>query len=185
MKNFSVKINNKEYWISRSVATCTYIFKDKNNKLSVLVERRGKGAADNIGKICCPCGYVDYDETLTESAAREVKEETGMVINTDKLQLMDIDSSPKSNHQNITINYLYMADTEDFDLKNANGGEKDEIEDVKWFYLGKTKLVNDRPELIFDTKTLYNMTSESWAFNHEYNILQYLSKIYNIKYEKE
>lgn len=54
MKNFSVKVNGKEYWISRSVATVCFIFKQKNNRTFVLIEKRGKGAADNIGKWCVP-----------------------------------------------------------------------------------------------------------------------------------
>lgn len=186
MKNFSIKLNDKEYWISRSVATCTYIFKNKNDKLYVLVERRGKGAADNIGKLCCPCGYLDYDETLKESAAREVKEETGFLIKKDKLTLMNIDSSPKSNHQNITINYIYMADEdEDFDTKNAQGGEEDEISEVKWFYIGDVKPNNSDSELQISSGALYNITAEEWAFNHDNNIIKYLSKIFIIKYKNE
>jgi NADH pyrophosphatase NudC (nudix superfamily) len=40
----------------------------------------GKRHADSIypGKWCLPCGYIEYDETYMEAAAREVKEEMGI-----------------------------------------------------------------------------------------------------------
>ena len=49
MKNFSVNVNGKEYWISRSVAVAGFIFKQKGNDLYALIEKRGKGAADYQG----------------------------------------------------------------------------------------------------------------------------------------
>lgn len=42
MKNFSVKVNNKEYWVSRSVAVITFIFKEKNGTLYSLIEKEEK-----------------------------------------------------------------------------------------------------------------------------------------------
>ena len=33
MKNFPVKVDGKEYWISRSIAVCVFVFKIKGNKL--------------------------------------------------------------------------------------------------------------------------------------------------------
>ena len=53
MNNFSIKVNGKEYWISRSLAVAVFIFRKVGNKFQVLLEKRGKGAADNIGKWCC------------------------------------------------------------------------------------------------------------------------------------
>ena len=38
------------------------------------------GAADGQGLWCCPCGYLDFDETLEECVIREIKEETGLTI---------------------------------------------------------------------------------------------------------
>lgn len=161
MKNFSVKVEGKEYWISRSVATVCFIFKRKNNKTFVLIEKRGKGAADNIGKWCVPGGYLEWDITLAENAALEVLQETGFVIKKEKLKIVGINSSPSENHQNVTIRYLYNADAnEEFNIKNAVGGEKDEVEDIQWLDITNidNRFLNDNAK---------------WAFKHNILIKKY------------
>ena len=50
------KNGNMLGWFSRSVAVAVFIFRKKEDKLQVLLEKRGKGAADNIGKYCSVCG---------------------------------------------------------------------------------------------------------------------------------
>lgn len=45
----------------------------------VLMVRRGPSATRS-GLWCIPCGYVDYGEEVREAAAREVAEETGLVV---------------------------------------------------------------------------------------------------------
>lgn len=45
----------------------------------VLLVQRGEGAT-RAGMWCIPCGYVDYGEEVKEAAAREVREETGLVV---------------------------------------------------------------------------------------------------------
>ena len=67
MKNFPVKVDGKEYWISRSIAVCVFVFKIKGNKLYALIERRGKGAADEQGKLCTCSGYLDFNECDREA----------------------------------------------------------------------------------------------------------------------
>lgn len=100
MKNFKVtaKEDNKEYWISRSVAVIAYIFYHNiiNNKLFVLADKRGQGTPDFQGYWNCPCGYLDFDETLSEAASREVFEETGYVIDPNYLQMIGISQLPLS-----------------------------------------------------------------------------------------
>ena len=76
MKNFPVKVDGKVYWISRSVATVGFVFKLVGNTIYTLIEKRGKGAADNVDSYCVPCGYIDYDETGEECN----KDETRLII---------------------------------------------------------------------------------------------------------
>lgn len=165
MKNFPVKVDGKEYWISRSVATVCFIFKRKNNKTFVLIEKRGKGAADNIGKWCVPGGYLEWDITLAENAALEVLQETGFVIKKEKLKIVGINSSPLENRQNITIRYIYNADVnEEFDTKNAVGGEINEVEEVQWLD-------------ITDINNQFLTDNTKWAFKHNILIKKYFKNM--------
>lgn len=87
-KNFKIveKGTGKEYWISRSVAVTglIIIINPKTQELEFLLEKRGPGCPDNVGKLCSVCGYLDWDETLEEAIIRETYEETGLEIDIDK-----------------------------------------------------------------------------------------------------
>lgn len=148
MKNFKIvdKNTGKEFWISRSVAVTVIVyFRDVDNNLYVLTEKRGKGCPDFVGYYCLPCGYVDWDETLEQAAIREVYEETGLKLDeTHKLNVIGIQSNPKDNkNQNITIRFEVKVRPEeiiDAMLNNEinlnteeRGGEKDEVELFKIF----------------------------------------------------
>src|SRR3954467_1020697 len=52
----------------------------------LLVIRRGAGNERGIGQLGLPGGYMDYNETWQEAAARELFEETGMVIDPDEVR---------------------------------------------------------------------------------------------------
>lgn len=163
MKNFKVtaKEDNKEYWISRSVAVIAYIFYHDiiNNKLFVLADKRGQGTPDFQGYWNCPCGYLDFDETLSEAASREVFEETGYVIDPNYLQMIGISDNPKkSNMQNVSVKFVYK--TTKMPIKNNihDGGEADEVADVKWIDID-------------------NLNKFSWAFDHDADIRDILSTI--------
>lgn len=183
MKNFAVKVDGKEYWISRSIAVCTFVFKIKNDELYMLVERRGKGAADENGKLCAMCGYLDYNETVTEAAVREIKEETGFIAKEERLQYMKINSDPSEAHQNVTIHYVYFAKgNENFDEDKAVGGEKDEVSEIKWFKIGDFDKKGNNKVLHVN---IYDITSEDWAFEHEHRMIEHLSKFFKLTYENQ
>ena len=178
MKNFSIKVHGKEYWISRSLAVAVFIFRKVGNKFQVLLEKRGTGAADNIGKWCCVCGFLDYNETLEEAATRESKEETGFEINTEHLTFVKINSDPSEKSQTVTTHYVYFAnEDEDFNLDKAQGGEKDEIETVEWFDIGT---LYDEDHIKIE---IYKMYERDFAFEHDKLIIEHLSKFYNLKYK--
>ena len=66
MKNFPVKVNNKEYWISRSVAVAVSIYTYINGKLCILANKRGPGLPNHVGQWNVVSGYIDFDETSTD-----------------------------------------------------------------------------------------------------------------------
>lgn len=184
MKNFPVKVDGKEYWISRSIAVCVFVFKIKGNKLYALIERRGKGAADEQGKLCTCSGYLDFNECDREATTRELMEECGFIAKEERLQFMYINSDPKADkRQNVTIHYVYFAKgNEDFNEKKAIGGEVDEVADVKWMEIGNF----DKDKVLY--VNIYDIMAEDWAFNHDYIMIDHLSKFFKLKYngqEKE
>lgn len=183
MENFAVKIDGKEYWISRSVAVCCFIFKIKDDELYALIERRGSGAADEQGKLAAVSGYLSYNETLTQAVVREIFEETGFKAKEERLQFMKINSDPSEAHQNVTIHYVYFAKkNEDFDLDRAEGGEENEVSEVKWFKVGDLEKKNNVVTLYAN---VYDIMAEDWAFNHDKLLIEHLSKFFKLAYKKD
>ena len=168
-QNFPVKVDDKIYWISRAMAVVGYVFKEVDGKLFVLTEKRGKGAADYIGHFCVPCGYLDFNETLEDAVLRELKEETGFIGDKEKLILLKVNSCPTENRQNVSAHFAYFADDkEDFSLEKAIGGEKDEIELVKWMYIGKITGLKWW-EKIFKKDKRKTLTSDfDWFYSHKW-----------------
>lgn len=165
MKNFPIKADDgRTYWVSRSVAVVAMAVKRSGDDLYVLVERRGRGAADYNGALCMPCGYLDFDETLKGACSRELKEETGLVIPQDRFRMISINSDPAENRQNVTVRYYCIVrEDENFDPALATGGEKDEVDGVYWVNVARLT-----PEGL--SVNHGNIDSETWAFNHENRI---------------
>ena len=162
MKNFSIidSKTGREYWISRSVAVIIILFAyDLNGKQYVLTVKRGKGTPDPeyVGIHCLPCGYLDFDETTQEAAARELFEETGVKVNPDDLKLLSINDNPSDDkRQNIT--FRYFIEIKGIPIEGINQiltnefSEKDEvdfaefipvvnIDDYKWAF-NQDKIIN-------------------------------------------
>ena len=149
-------------WHSRSIAVTCIITNKEHTKF--LVERRGPGCPDFIGKLCCPCGYLGWDETLEEAAIREVYEETGIKLDeTCDIHMIGIQDDPKdSNKQNVTVRFVAECNNFDEIIKYANcntfsrGGEKDECSEL----------------LIITPEEIKYMPSDTFAFNHAQLILK-------------
>ena len=162
MKNFSIidSKTGREYWISRSVAVIIILFAyDLKGKQYVLTVKRGKGTPDPeyVGVHCLPCGYLDFDETTQEAAARELFEETGVKVNPDDLKLLSINDNPSDDkRQNIT--FRYFIEIKGIPIEGINQiltnefSEKDEVEfaefipvvnidDYKWAF-NQDKIIN-------------------------------------------
>lgn len=152
MNNFPVKVDGKEYWISRSLSVEGFIF-TSDNGIRVLANKRGKGCPNNVGKWNCPCGYLDYNETLEQACIREIKEETNLSVDLSFLQFYVINSEPKGNSQNVSVSYWSFKPSYAYQTVTGEGAEPDEVDDVEWISLDK-------------------LDNYDWAFEHDYMIMQ-------------
>ncbi len=89
MHRFRMKFSNKHnekiqlpdgrtIWLARTCAVATTVCCCMQGKAYILLAKRGKGSLIARGKWNLPAGYLDWNETLTEAAEREVYEETGV-----------------------------------------------------------------------------------------------------------
>lgn len=137
MNNFPVKVDGKEYWISRSVAVAVSIYTFIDGKLCILANKRGTGLPgqnfSNPGKWNVVSGFIDYNETLKEACIREVHEETGLDISKVELRRMMIDDSPKRSGQVILFRYIGFYYNLDKKITLTNKyAEPKEVDDVKF-----------------------------------------------------
>jgi ADP-ribose pyrophosphatase YjhB (NUDIX family) len=105
------------------------------------------------GRWCIPAGYVDYGEDVHDAAARELREETGLVASVGDVVFV---RSNFHDHAKLTVGIWFEG--------TVTGGRLqagDDAVDVGWFEL------SDLPPLAFDTdiELLGSMRSreEGWA----------------------
>lgn len=156
MKNYQIEgKDGKMYWVHRAIAVSVFIGKLIGDEMHILALQRGSGTPDFQGLWCCPCGYLDFDETLVESACREVKEETGIIINPSSLDQFYIADKPSQNLQNVTVRFTAIMNTTDKQHPIiGTEGEENEVADAQWIPL------SDIDDLL-------------WAFDHD-NIIKAL-----------
>ena len=144
--NTCIKQDGKEYWLSRSCSVNGLVaafVEGCYTDVFILVVKRGKGAPDNVGKYCLPCGYLDYDETGFDAFLREVYEETGLdIINyeltcdvniiNDEVQPFYVNSRTSNNRQNVAMYYHYVFKTDKLPETSLEFNEPDEIEEAIW-----------------------------------------------------
>ena len=165
--------NGNDVWISRSNVVIPIVFKmnEETGDIFTLVEKRGS-AVSHTGEWCCPCGYIDWDETLEEACHREVKEETGLDLDMNKIIFVNVDTNIYTKNQTIDHWYMCWANGKDFDLSKV------EILDLKWLKVAKVEL---KRKLLFKNlyMTIYKKTIQkcfgTWAFKtHQDKIIQML-----------
>jgi ADP-ribose pyrophosphatase YjhB (NUDIX family) len=147
--------DGKMYWVHRAIAISAFVFKhDIDNNWFVLANKRGKGTPDFQGMWNCPCDYLDWDETLKQACSREVKEECGISISSDRFTQFKIHDTPDANLQNVTVrHYVVLSYRESTEISIGTEGEANEVEEVMWM-------------------PVTNIGFYQWAFNHDKVIKQ-------------
>lgn len=126
--NKKITHEDQDIYLSRSVAVVVICGDIINN--DVVVVRRGTGM-DYSGHYCLPCGYLDYDESVEQAAARELYEETGLIISPEKLKLIEVRSNPQlSERQNVSM--VFACDYADT-VKSDYTPDVNEVDEVTWF----------------------------------------------------
>lgn len=120
------------------------VFNKENGLWKILLIRRGKDPFKGMWAL--PGGFVEMDETLEESIARELEEETGLT-NIELTQLhtfSTVNRDPR--HRTISTVFTGIIATTNFDARAG-----DDASEVKWIEI--TRL----PELAFDHEEVIAM----------------------------
>lgn len=163
--------NGEELWISRSVVViCVVARITDDNKIEILAEKRGP-LVSATGRWCFPCGYLDYDEDLTDAVIREVQEETGYTLERKDVNFIDINSKPEGKKQNVGIRHIAFIDN---DKKQISDFELDtnEVTELKWVEIGES--VGN----IFNID-VNKLDCVKWAFNHKSLIIHIINEYCN------
>jgi len=145
MKKFK-NTPNKCVWISRANAIVSVVILSQGDKNYVLLGKRGKGTPDFQGHWNIPCGYLDWDESGTQAAYRELYEETGLdlealmqndieVLQSNLKQPWHVNHYATSNKQNVTLNFgvkLKYPMNLSLPVLTTEFCEPDEVDDVNW-----------------------------------------------------
>ena len=131
-----------------SLTTDAVVFRVKDaSKQLLLIQRKFPPFK---GKWALPGGFMDMDETLEQSAARELEEETGLKgIN---LQQLKAFSSLERDPRGRTVSVIFWG-VADASLKIVAG---DDAAKAQWFDL------NNLPELAFDHKEIVVAAIAKW-----------------------
>ena len=80
----------------------------------------------NSGHWSFPKGHIENNETETETAVREIKEETGIDVNIDPTFRETVSYFPKKDTQKVVV--YFIAQAKNFQYKP----QEDEISEIRW-----------------------------------------------------
>lgn len=125
------------YDYPRPMVTVDIVLVSKEPRPRVLLILRGRDPF--AGCWALPGGFIEMDETLEESARRELREETG--LETGKLTMLGVYGDPGRDPRGRTISVAYLAVVNPAKLKAVAA---DDAAEAGWFSL------NRPPGLAFD-----------------------------------
>ena len=110
----------------------------------ILLIQRGKPPFKNYWAL--PGGFVNYGETLEHAAARELKEETSLIVKLKDLQLFGNYSKPTRDPRGHSIAHIYIAS----DYKGELMAGDDAGEAKWWNFDALPKLAFDHRRILTD-----------------------------------
>lgn len=162
MKNWSYKITEGEHagetlWSGRYCCVAGFVLKHRNGSdIKILATQRGKACPDFQGLWCCPCGFLEADETGEEGIVREIKEETTYRFDPNQFNLFKVETDPKlSNKGHVTLMYVAVVSELFGDWEVFLN---DEVSDIRWipvdeigkydWAFGHDKIINELMETL-------------------------------------
>ena len=104
-----------------------YLLLIKDNKI-LLLRRCQTGFQD--GNYGVPAGHLEGDETVREGCVRETKEEIGLDISPEDLEVVHV--MQRKGHKDERIDFFMTVKSYSGEIKNY---EPDKCDDVRWFNL--------------------------------------------------
>lgn len=112
------------------IAPASYLFLIKNNK--ILLQRRFNTGYED-GKYSLVAGHVDRGETFTKAIIREVKEETGIILQAEDLSVVHVmNRNYDTVENNERIDVFFTAKKWAGNIENK---EPNKCDDLSWFDL--------------------------------------------------
>jgi len=124
------------------------IFRKAGNDYEILFIKRKKEPFQ--GQWAIPGGFLDEGEDLPVAAARELSEETGVVV--DKLEQLGAFGKPGRDPRQHTVSVAYVG----FAQENTKAVGADDAEEAKWFS------VKNLPELAFDHTDIVTLALQKY-----------------------
>lgn len=166
-----------------SVTVDMVIFSVFDNELKVLLVERGMEPFKDRWAI--PGGFVQINESLDETAQRELIEETGVkdVYLEQLYSFGEINRDPRG--RVITISYFALVNADKVKLKAST-----DVKDVKWFSIKKL------PVLAFDHKKILDYALKRLKWKFEYTCVGFsllpkkfklseLQRLYEVVFDKK
>ena len=152
-EEFLANYNQDKYPKPSLTADIIVFRRNEGNKDSdlLLIKRKGHPF---IGCWALPGGFAERGETIENTAARELEEETGVAGI--EMELVGIYSKPGRDPRGWTVSAAYMAVVDGNEVRPRAG---DDAREVNW---GRVMMTKDCPEVIIDDRNI----NDELAFDH-------------------
>lgn len=146
----------KTLYSGRYCGVTSVIIAIEDDKMYLLINKRGKGISDYQNLWNLPGGFLNNGESATEACSRETAEECGVAIPSHLFKLFQVLTDPaKCNNGNVSLRHIcFLEERLPFNALQE-GGEQDEVEGIQWIPLQDVNKLN-------------------WAFAHKELLLDYI-----------
>ncbi|OGE30817.1 hypothetical protein A2631_03965 [Candidatus Daviesbacteria bacterium RIFCSPHIGHO2_01_FULL_44_29] len=110
-----------------TVRAATYLILEKAGRI-VMLRRQNTGWQD--GNYTVPSGHLETGETISQSMVREAKEEIGINIKKEDLQLIHVSHRLSAGSGLVYIDFYFKVESFQGEIIN---GEPEKCDDLNWF----------------------------------------------------